>query len=259
ASVGAYGSLYAEIVIAVFMFLFGVNFTLYYMSFKGGIKKALRDEELRFYALITFVAIALISIDTYGKGYHTFWEALRHSSFQVSSVITTTGFSTQDFGNWPLFSQTVLLLLMFIGAMAGSTGGGLKCVRALILLKAIKREVKKSIHPKAASVIAINGKRAEESSVYGILVYLAIYLALIILGTLLVSINGKDFLTTSTSVISCINNVGPGLGAAGPAGNYAGFSGLSKMVLSMLMLTGRLEIFPLLMLFTPGFWRKNNI
>ena len=259
ASVGAYGSLYIEIVIAVFMFLFGVNFTLYYMSFKGGLKKALKDEELRFYVLIILASFALISIDTYGRVYHTFWEALRHSSFHVGSVITTTGFSTQDFGGWPVFSQAVILMLMFIGAMAGSTGGGLKCVRALILLKAIKREVKKSIHPKSASVIAINGKRAEESSVYGILVYLAIYLVLVILGILLVSADGKDFLTTSTSVISCINNIGPGLGAAGPAGNYAGFSGLSKMVLSMLMLTGRLEIFPLLMLFTPGFWRRNNI
>ena len=259
ASIGAYGSLYIEIVTAVFMFLFGINFTLYFLLLKGNLKNVLKDEELRFYVIIVLTAIALITFNTYGRLYQTVGEALRYSSFQVSSIITTTGFSTFDFNQWPLFSQIVIVILMLMGAMAGSTGGGLKCVRALVLFKSIRREIVKSIHPRAVNAITLNGKKAEESNVYGILTYFAIYIILIILGTLLISIDGKDFLTTLTSVISCINNIGPGLGAVGPAGNFAGFSPLSKIVMSLLMLRGRLEIFPILILTSRGFWKKNNI
>lgn len=258
-SVGDFNSLYIEIVIAVFMFLFGINFTLFFALIKGSLKSIFRDEELRFYTGTVIISIILISLNTFGTIYNSLGETLRYSFFQVCSMITTTGFATADFNLWPLFSQIILILLMFIGATAGSTGGGLKCIRILILFKVVKRELTKIIHPRAVNVITFNGKKLEEDNVYSILMYLAITFIIMLAGLLLISFDGKDSLTTLTSVFSAINNIGPGLGAVGPAGNFSGFSDFSKSVLSLLMLFGRLEIYPMLMLILPRFWRKQNI
>ncbi|NLL56488.1 MAG: TrkH family potassium uptake protein [Clostridiales bacterium] len=259
ASIGAFNNLYIEIVITIFMFLFGINFTLYFLLLKGNLKNVFKDEELQFYTIVIIFSVALISLNTFGRIYNSFGQALRYSSFQVCSIITTTGFSTFDYNLWPLFSQTILIILMFTGACSGSTSGGLKCIRILMLFKIARREISKRIHPRAVSVITLNGKKVEEKDVYSILVYLAVYAIILLLGVFIISLDNKDFLTTLSSVISTINNIGPSLGAAGPAGNFAQFSPLSKVVFSFLMLIGRLEMYPLLMLIVPKFWTKQNI
>jgi trk system potassium uptake protein TrkH len=259
ASVGAYNSVYIETVIAVFMFLFGVNFTLHYALLKGNIKSILRDEELRFYFGIVIVSIALIALNTYGTVFKSVGEAIRYSSFQVSSVITTTGFATTDFTLWPVFSQCILVLLMLIGASAGSTGGGMKCIRILMLFKIIKREIVRIIHPRSVQTVKTNGRVVDEELLSGVMAFFFIYVAVFVMSIIVVSLDNKDMVTTATSVISCIGNIGPGLGIVGPAGNYAGFSVVSKAVLSLCMIIGRLEIYPILLLFVPNFWKRVNI
>lgn len=259
ASVGAYNSVYIETVIAVFMFLFGVNFTLHYALLKGNIKSILRDEELRFYFGIVIVSIALIALNTYGTVFKSVGEAIRYSSFQVSSVITTTGFATTDFTLWPVFSQCILVLLMLIGASAGSTGGGMKCIRILMLFKIIKREIIRIIHPRSVQTVKTNGRVVDEELLSGVMAFFFIYVAVFVMSIIVVSLDNKDMVTTATSVISCIGNIGPGLGIVGPAGNYAGFSVVSKAVLSLCMIIGRLEIYPILLLFVPNFWKRVNI
>lgn len=259
ASISAFNSLYIEIVIAAFMFLFGINFTLFFSMIKGSLKNIFKDEELRFYTLTIIISIILISINTYGRIYNSVAESLRYSFFQVNSIISTTGFNTFDFSLWPLFSQIILMLLMFTGATAGSTGGGLKCIRILIFFKVIKREIVRIIHPRSVGVITFNGKKLEEDNVRGILVYLGIISVIMFISILLISLDGKDFMTTASSVITTINNIGPGFGEVGPAGNFSGFSQLSKTTLSLLMLLGRLEIYPVLLLILPKFWKKHNI
>lgn len=259
ASVAAYGNVYIETVITVFMLLFGVNFTLYYTAFKGNIKSALRDEELRFYFCAVVMAIVFIVFNVNGAVYHSIGESIRYSAFQVSSIITTTGFATADFNLWPVFSQSILLLLMFIGASAGSTGGGLKCVRVILLFKIIKREITKAIHPRAVQTVKLNGRAVDEEILSGVMAFFFFSILIFAASVLAVSLEGKDIVTSITAVIASINNVGPGLGIVGPAGNYADLSILSKGILSVCMIVGRLEIYPIMLLCFPSFWKRNNI
>lgn len=259
ASVAAYGSRYIDVVITVFMFLFGVNFTLYYMVFKGDLKSALKDEELRYYFFIVAAATLLIAVNIYGPVYRSFASSLRYSAFQVSSLITTTGFATADFNLWPVFSQLILMLIMFIGASAGSTGGGIKVIRILVLFKVIKREVTRINHPRAVRTIKINGRVMDEEVVSGVMAFFFFYIFVFSTAVLLVALEGQDIVTTVTSVIATLNNVGPGLNVVGPVGNFATLSVLSKVVLSFCMIIGRLEIYPIMLLMFPSFWKKGSI
>jgi trk system potassium uptake protein TrkH len=259
ASVAAYGSIYIETVITVFMLLFGVNFTLYYMGFKRNIKSALRDEELRFYFGTVVAAIILIVLNINGTVYHSIGESIRYSAFQVGSIITTTGYTTADFNLWPAFSQGILLLLMFIGASAGSTGGGLKCIRVILLFKIIKREITKINHPRAVQTVKINGRVVDEQILSGVMAFFFFSILIFAVSVLAVLLEGKDLITSTTAVIASINNIGPGLGFVGPTGNYADLSILSKGVLSVCMIIGRLEIYPIMLLVFPSFWKRINI
>lgn len=258
-SVGAYNNVAAEIIIAVFMLLFGVNFSLYYQVLKGNLKAFLHDEEFRFYMGTVIAAIALITFNVSGMVYHSFWEGLRYSSFQVSSVITTTGYSTADFNLWPVFSKTILVVLMLIGSSAGSTCGAIKCIRIVLLLKIARREIVKIIHPRSVYAVKINGKLVDEETQTGVLAFFFLYIATLITSVLIVALEGKDMVTTATAVITCIGNVGPGLEMVGPMGNFSSLSVLSKIVLSADMIIGRLEILPVFLMFSPSFWRRNDI
>lgn len=258
-SVGAYNNVYFEVIITIFMFLFGINFTLYYQALKGSIRNTFKDEEFRFYLFTVVGAILLITFNIWGPVFGTVWESLRHSSFQVSSMITTTGFSSTNFDVWPAFSKSILVVLMFIGASAGSTGGGIKCVRFLLLFKTIKREVRRIIHPRSVYTVKYAGKTVESDVLYGVMNYFFISIILFTISLLLVSLDGFDMVSNFTAVAATINNIGPGLGIVGPMGNFADYSVLSKIVFSLTMLFGRLEIYPMLILFAPTFWKRVNI
>jgi trk system potassium uptake protein TrkH len=259
AGVAAFNSVYLETVITVFMFLFGVSFTLYYLILKKNIKPVLRDEELHFYFGIVIAAIVLIVLNITGTVYRSVGESVRYASFQVSSVITTTGFATADFNLWPTFSKVILVGLMFVGASAGSTGGGIKCIRIILLAKIIRREIAKLNHPKAVQTVKINGRRVDEDTLSGVMAFFFFWMLVIAVSVLIVSLDGKDIVTSVTAVIASISNIGPGLGAVGPMGNYAGLSALSKGVLSICMLVGRLEIYPIMLLCLPSFWKRSSI
>lgn len=259
-SVGAYNNVYYEIIITIFMFLFGVNFTLYYQSLKGNLKSVFKDEELRFYFFTVLAAIILITWNLCGTTiFNTIGASLRHASFQVTTIISTTGFSTANFDLWPSFSKTILLLLMFVGGSAGSTAGGFKSARCLLLFKSIKHEIRKVIHPRSVNTIKYNGKTVDDSVVSGVKSYLFTHMVIFSISFLIISLDGFDLISNFSAVLSSINNIGPGLGVVGPMGSYADYSVLSKIVLSFTMLFGRLEIFPLLILFTPTFWKRVNI
>ena len=254
AGIGFYNSAYIEMVLAVFMLLFGINFNLFYLILLGNVKDALKSEELRWYLSIVGASTLIISLNIMKtfKG-----QSFRYAFFQVSSIITTTGFATTDFNvTFPELSKSLLVLLMFLGACAGSTGGGFKISRLIIILKNFKSEMKKLLHPRAVTVIKLEGKPLEKSISRNTVVYFMMYMVIMIVSCLLISVDNFDFTTNSTAVISCFNNIGPGLGAVGPLGNYGGYSMFSKLILSFDMLFGRLEILPMLVLFTPAAWRK---
>lgn len=259
-SVGAYNNIFAEIIIAIFMFLFGINFTLYYQALKGGgIRSIFKDEEFRFYLFTVLGAISLITWNITGVSFNNVFDSLRHSSFQVSSIITTTGYATTDFNLWPVFSKSILVILMFVGAGAGSTGGGIKCIRFVILFKTIKREVGKIIHPRSVYTVKYNGKTVDDGILTGIMNYFFVYIAIFTGALLIVSLDNFDMVSNFTAVTAAISNIGPGLEVVGPMGNFADYSVLSKIVFSFLMLFGRLEIYPMLILFAPTFWKRVNI
>lgn len=257
-SIAGYNSIYTEMVIAVFMILFGINFNLYYLIIIGQTKQALKSEELRWYLSIITGSVIIIAISLYGTS-HSWGEAFRLSFFQVASIITTTGFSTTDYCTWPAISQFVIVLLMFIGACAGSTGGGIKISRLMILIKSGIRDVKKALNPRSIETVRIDRQAVEEPVVKGVTTFFAMYMAVMAVSILLVSLGGLDFTTNVSSVITCMGNVGPGLATISPSGNFAHFSVFSKIVLAFDMLTGRLELIPILMIFTPYAWsRKYN-
>ena len=255
ASIGFYDSEYFETVIGIFMLLFGVNFNLYYLIFLRRARIALKSEELHWYLGIVAFAVITIAANI-NSLYGSLHQAVRHSFFTVASIITTTGFGTMDFDQWPQYSRTLLVLLMFIGACAGSTGGGLKVSIVMLLLRPARRSMRRMIHSRSVESIRFDGRIIEEDTLNTCLIYLAIYCLVTIASVVLVSLNNFSFETNVTGVIACINNIGPGLGMVGPTGNFAAFSGLSKLVLAFDMLAGRLELFPVLFLFSVRTWKR---
>ncbi len=253
-SIASY-SPYIQWVITVFMLLFGVNFTVYYLLLIRRFHHAFRNAELWVYVGVVVGAVALICVNILSM-YDTFTEALRHAAFQVSSIMTTTGYATTDFNLWPQFSKAILLLLMFIGGCAGSTAGGLKVSRVVILGRMIRREIRHMLHPRSVSTVKMDGKALDDNTLFGVGTYFAVYVACFAVIFLVLSWEPFGFETNFTATAACFNNVGPGFGAVGPTGNYAAYSALSKVVLSVAMLLGRLEIYPLLLMFLPTTWSK---
>lgn len=249
ASVGHFNSAYIDWVITIFMFLFGVNFNLYFLLLLREYKAVWKNEELRVYFYIVAAATGLITLNTYHM-YDNVFDALRYAAFQVSTIITTTGYATTDYNMWPMFSQIILMILMVIGACASSTGGGIKVSRFMIVLKSIKKEIKQMAHPKSVNIIRVNNKKMSAEIIKNVYIYLLSYVVIIVGSVLLVSIDNMDFATTFSSVIATMNNIGPGIAGVGPTGNFADFSVFSKLVFCFDMLAGRLEIFPFLMLFS---------
>ncbi len=245
---------YIQNVCTIFMFLFGVNFSCYYLLLIGKLKNVFRDEELRTYCGVVLAAIVLITINLRDY-YDSIWDTLRHAAFQVSSIITTTGFATTDFNFWPSFSKTVLLTLMVVGACAGSTGGGLKVGRGLLLIKSLRRNIKQIVRPRQILTVRNNGNVVDERIVSNAGAYLAAYGIILLLSFLVISIDNFSIETNLSAVLSCFNNIGPGLDTVGPMGNFSGFSPLSKLVLIFDMLAGRLEIFPMIVLFSGNVWK----
>ena len=247
---------YIQNVTSVFMLLFGVNFGCYYLLLLRQFREVFRDEELRLFGGIVLGSVLLIALNIRGL-YATVWDALRHSLFQVSSIITTTGFATTDFDLWPSFSKGILLFLMMIGACAGSTGGGLKCARVLLLLKNLRRSLAQVLAPQKVQVIRVNQKPVDEKIAASTNTYLCAYTVILVVSFLLISIDGFSVMTNFSAVLSCFNNIGPGLESVGPLCNFSVFSPLSKLVLILDMLAGRLEIFPILILFSSKAWKRN--
>ena len=256
ASVGAFYSPLIEWIIGVFMMLFGVNFAVYFHLMRREKEPILQSEELWTYLGIVVAATALITLNILPR-YTGFFDALRYAFFQVTSIVSTTGFGTADFNLWPLFSRSLLLLLMCMGACAGSTAGGFKTSRILILGKSAYRDLEHTIQPRKVAVVRLEGKAVQESTLSQVGVYLALWVVLAVSGTLLVSLEAGDFVTAFTAVLTTLSNVGPGLSGVGPTENFAFFSPPVKMLLSFLMLAGRLEIYPVLLLFSPRVWRRN--
>ena len=255
ASVSFYDSAYIDGVITVFMILFGINFNLYFFILLKDWKSILKNEELWAYLGIVGVSIAIITGNIL-KIYGTVAHAFRYASFQVGSIITTTGFATADYDQWPELSKSILLALMFVGACAGSTGGGIKVSRLLIIVKSIRREVRKMLHPNAVTIIKVNGKKIGQDTLKNVNLYLTCYIIIMIVSILLVSIDNFDFATTFSGVLTTMSNVGPGISKVGPVMNFQPFSTVSKLVFCFDMLIGRLEIFPYLLLLSPELWRR---
>ncbi len=254
-SIGYYDSVAIDYVIGTFMILFGVNFNMYYFILIGRIKDVLQSEELRVYIGVILIAVALITINII-PFYGDIFTALRYAYFQVGSIITTTGYSTFNYELWPSFSKTIIVLLMFCGACAGSTGGGIKIGRLIILLKQQFAEVRRMVHSRQVHVIKLDGKVVDREMLIGAQVFFTAFMVILLCVTLIVSLDGYDFTTNFTAVLSCISNIGPGLNLVGPAENFALFSNVSKIFLSFTMLAGRLEIFPILILFNPNLYKK---
>lgn len=244
------------IILAAAMFLSGVNFSLYYDLVKGRWKQLLANSELRLYLLLAALSVLGISLSLYGRIYENAGDALKHAFFQVGSVMTTTGYSTTDFDLWPSFAKAILFTLMFIGASAGSTSGSVKVVRVLVAAKVVKREVAKVLHPQAAKPVVINGRVMPAAVVQGVVSFCFLYLALFIMGSLVISLEGIDLLSAMSAVAATLGNIGVGFGAVGPTGSFALFSPAGKLFLSFLMLLGRLELFTMLAALSPQFWRE---
>ena len=247
---------YLQNVCTVFMLLFGVNFNIYFLLLMGQFREALRDEELHLYLLIFAGAVGLITwnirplMESWGQSLH-------HAAFQVSSIMTTTGFATVDFDLWPAFSKSVLLLLMVLGACAGSTGGGIKTIRTLLLIKDLRYNLARTLRPRSVGAIHVNGRPVPSDVITGVTAFMAAYSLLVFLSILLVSLDGYPLESNISAVFACFNNIGPGFGVVGPMTNYGSFSNFSKIVLTVDMLLGRLEIFPLLALFSGRVWKRS--
>lgn len=251
-------TVYQQLVITIFMLLFGINFNVYYLLLIRKPKDAFRCEELRGYLGIVAVSILLIAINVRHL-FPSLGMAIHHTAFQVATIITTTGYSTVDFNQWPEFSKTILLLLMFVGACAGSTGGGMKVSRIMIAFKEIKRQMSSLVHPRSVKVLKYEGKVVGHEVLRSLNSYILVYLFIFMGSVLIVSLDNYDFTTTFSAVAANLNNIGPGLSVVGPASNYSMLSYLSKVVLIFDMLAGRLELFPVLVLFSPAVWGKKNM
>ena len=255
-SMGGY-SYFLQTVVTVFMFLFGVNFSLYYMLLLRKFKAVFKNEELRLYFGIAAGSIVLIAINI-SRMYNTVYESVHHAAFQVVSIMTTTGYGTVDFEQWPAFSKAILLSLMFIGASAGSTGGGLKVSRVLLLMKSIRRTIRKALHPRRVQPVYMDGRAVSEEVCDNVNAYLAIYCVILVLSFAIISVDGFSIGTNFSAVASCFNNIGPGFELVGATQNFSIYSELSKIILSLDMLLGRLEIFPLLLLLSPDTWSRRR-
>lgn len=246
---------YIQNVCTVFMFLFGINFSCYYLLLIRHVKEVVVDQELRLYLIIFVVSILLITMNVRGL-YGSLGETVRHAAFQVSSIMTTTGFATTDFDLWPSFSKSLLLCLMFIGGCAGSTAGGLKMGRMLLVLKNLRRNIRRLLSPQRVEVVRMNGNRIGEDVLNNVNTYLAAYCVILVASFLLISVDGLSVATNFSAVVACFNNIGPGLEAVGPTCNFSVYSWFSKLILIFDMLAGRLEIFPILILFSKSTWRR---
>ncbi len=253
-SMGSYTP-YMQNVATIFMLLFGVNFNIYYLYLCKKWKQALRSEEVKMYFGIIAAAVLLITYNVRDL-FPSILNAFQQAAFQVASIMTSTGYSTTDFGKWPVFSQTILTVLMFIGACAGSTGGGIKVSRVLIMIKNVKKELHTIVHPRARMKIKMDDHMVEEDTLRSVNVFIGCYLLIYAVSMLCISLDDFDFTTNFTAIAALINNIGPGLGEVGPAGNFGGYSIFSKYVMMFDMLVGRLEIFPMMALFLPATWRR---
>lgn len=256
ASVGAFDSPAAEIITGVFMALFGVNFSIYYYILRRNWGAVKHNSELWTYLAIMLVSSVVIAVNILPMYGHNFFTSLRYSFFQVSSIMTTTGYATADFDLWPQLSRTLLTALMLVGASAGSTGGGLKVVRMQLLVKSGIREIRHTVHPKSVNTIKMDGRTVSDSVLNGVQSFFFMYILVLIVSVLLISFDGYDLETNLTAVLSALSNIGPGFNLVGPTRNFSIFSDFSTFVLSMDMLIGRLEIFPMLMLAAPSAWRQ---
>ncbi|MDD2574193.1 MAG: potassium transporter TrkG [Bacillota bacterium] len=257
ASVGAYNSVYFDIVITVFMIASGVNFSLYYIAFRRKSPAGFfKDVEFRTYISIIAVAITFITINLNGKVFDGVLQSLRHAAFQVASIITTTGFTTTDFDLWPDFSRAVLFVLMFVGACAGSTGGSVKVIRINLMFKYMKREVNRLIHPRAVTAVKIGNTPVQEEVLSGVMAFVMFYMIIFIVASLLLAVQGHDLVSSVAAVAATLGNIGPGFGMVGPATTYSALSGFSKLLLSFCMILGRLEIYTVIALLSPRFWKR---
>ncbi len=257
ASIGAYNNVVFEIIIFFFMFVSGANFTLHYQALHGNFKSLIKDSEFKFYIFVIAASIAAITLNLWNDLYLNILEALRHASFQVVSIITTTGYATANFDVWPNFSKIILVMLMFIGGCSGSTAGGIKHIRLLLLFKYAKREFSKLLHPKAVIPVKLGGKRVPEETLSSVVSFFFLHITIFFGATLLISFEDMDLVSTVTSVVTTLGNVGPGLGMVGPSMNFGHLSGFSKTILSICMIMGRLELYTILILVVPGFWKKS--
>ncbi len=252
--IGSYSS-YCQIVISVFMMLFGVNFSIYYLIILREFRQIGRNGELKAYLCVIAASTVAIAVNI-SHLYGSFGESLKHSFFQVTSIITTTGYSTTDFNLWPELSKFILVILMMLGACAGSTGGGLKVTRAILLVKSLKAELKRMLHPQSVVTVKQDGKPVERETLNRVTVYFSTLIIISVVSVFIISFAGYDFTTNVTAVIANVNNIGPGLNLVGPTCNYGFFPFYAKIVLIFDMLVGRLEIFPMLMLFSPSVWKR---
>ncbi len=248
-------STYCQVVITIFLVLSGTNFTFYYYFLIHRAKEAFRLEEVRWYLILYFSAVLLIALSLTNQS-GGFLHNFQQSAFQVASIMTTAGFSTTDFNLWPELCRTILVCLMFVGACAGSTGGGIKVSRIMLYFKQVKKELKQQIHPRQISIIKVDGKAMEHSTIRSCNVYIMAYALIFVASLLIISLDGFDFTTNFTAVSATLNNIGPGLNAVGPMGNFSEFSTLSKYIMMFNMLAGRLEVIPILILFQRDTWRK---
>lgn len=259
ASIAFYGNATFEMIIAVFMMLAGINFGLWYSLFQGKVRNFFKDTELRTYLSIiavstVFIAIMLLSKDMVAN----LWEGLRYAFFQVSSIITTTGYGTTDFDLWPIPCRLILFLLMLIGGCAGSTGGGIKVIRLVIISKMARRGADRKLHPRRIAPLKIGGKPVSESTAFGVAGFIVLYFATLIVGALVISLSGVDVITALSASVACVSNIGPGFNLVGPTCNFAFFPQIIKVFEALLMIAGRLELYTIILLFTPQYWNKNR-
>ena len=258
-SVAHFSSPYLQWVITIFMLLCGINFNLYFVLARRGLKSMIRDSELKLYLLIILSVSALIAINLFATGvFHDLEEGIRTAVFQVVSIITTTGYATADYDIWPTFSKMLIFLLMLVGACSSSTGGGVKVIRVLISLKLIRRGVSLKLHPRRVVTVTLRRKEVPQEVSTNIANFVFFYIFVVFMGSFIISFNGFDLMTTISSVITCLGNIGPGFSLIGPVMNFSEFSGFSKLILSLLMIAGRLELFTFFMLFSPHYWNSNK-
>jgi len=255
-SIAYFNSTYIDIVCIIFMFLAGINYTLYFFAFKGDFKKFFKSEEFRFYIIVTTIAVLLITFNIWKKDYKSVFDAFRYALFQVVSIMTTTGYATADYEKWSFFAQMAIITLMLFGGMIGSTGGGIKQVRVLLMFRQAYRELYQLIHPRAVTVLKLDDKPMHKEILGSVWGFLFLFIMISISATLIMGLIGEDLITSLSTVISALCNVGPALGKAGPVENYASLHTLAKWVLIFCMLVGRLEIYTVIILLVPHFWRK---